>query len=729
MTRDRRKRHRGDDVEEPSNNSKVPRRLPTPSFGDASATLTATTFGAQRLPEVKALWTHTQQRCRQQPLSPSLLTALRQTLSSGGQQVSTRHLRKRAKSHECRQRHRYPSSPGQIRTTTTSRRGRRKSIKKLRATHEQWRQMEDRTENDDKAPTTIEGSVIHWIPTHLWHVKRFHMQSLWGWKIPMQHVNRGAKAALRLVFQNQKCLVQDVSWRQQPLWCQIQIPCNSNGNNDTVTPLFSRIIPNFGMPMDLSSSQKVHYGMLHTMDSFPLQAIGPVSWLVTSHPLGHANNSNDNSIDTRTLFVYIWVHPCIRQSALASLQELVQPQQGDSPPNVKGPFDNVRGGLTWLQLRGQKVLEHVQKALLVTKSAEETLWRHILDGSSDEAFYGKYPHGSVLPLQLTSHNRIPQSSSKLVDPPSAAIWLVSHCPRHCTVAGNLAVCGIDVVVGMDTLGETTARQFFQSLVLAGACPIGLVEETHCQLECVPPLPVFPRDYPDTIAGRDYWVGSNENAETLRRFLEGGQGRLSLHNRPLIKVDWIALMEVPSASDNLAIVRGHLGQPFVEALIAACSIPTLAKASSTRRNRRSSKSASSLVTAPPIPKQDRTKLQDMCDSLIGFMSLPALVLCEFTIIGKGQASSGISLYAVGDSTSQALGHVLTASFSSARGEIHGFCACGAIRLLEAIAASPTDRSVLVCRGPDGTRQIRLKVLIGNHRSAPTYASIAMVFSQS
>ncbi len=81
-----------------------------------------------------------------------------------------------------------------------------------------------------------------------------------------------------------------------------------------------------------------------------------------------------------------------------------------------------------------------------------------------------------------------------------------------------------------------ASHIFQTLVMeGGACAIGLAEQSRAELEACPPLPIFPRDYPDTEQGRKYWEGGKEDGNdwlVIRECIEGAWGRI---NTPLKKV--------------------------------------------------------------------------------------------------------------------------------------------------------------------------------------------------
>ena len=210
---------------------------PSPAFADVTASVIAATFAARRLPELQQVLPAVVQRASSASRQTSSLLDTR-GFQSGGHKASKRHLRRRVTSFQRRQRHRYPTNTNKKTETTTttttatppssntlqhqqnentkqttrSRRTRRKNKRQLQATHSQWRWLPT-DDNDSEAIT----APTHWIPTHIWHAKRFRMHDLWGWQVPLLHTNRGTQAAVRLVSKDEKCLVQDVTWRVQPV--------------------------------------------------------------------------------------------------------------------------------------------------------------------------------------------------------------------------------------------------------------------------------------------------------------------------------------------------------------------------------------------------------------------------------------------------------------------------------------------------------------------------------
>lgn len=234
---------------------------------DASASVAATTFGARRLPEIKALW-------NAQPL-----TSLSATLEykSGGGKTSCSHLRRRTTSHKPRRRHRYPrgkddnNSQGEAeKRKRPCRRARRKPAL-LREKHEAWQQA---------ISDPSEKCAVFWLPTHFWHAQRFHMhENFFGWKVPLVHTNRGARAALRMAKEGHT-LIQDVTWRMQPIVI-------GSPDLETLIGSFQRICPNVlssDAPNAILSGNCFGEGMLHDIDAFPSGGVGPALWWISGIP-------------------------------------------------------------------------------------------------------------------------------------------------------------------------------------------------------------------------------------------------------------------------------------------------------------------------------------------------------------------------------------------------------------------------------------------------------------
>jgi len=651
-----------------------------PAFCDAAASVSAASFGARRLPEIKALWRTSFRRDENHPTSI-------ESLLSGGGKTSSRHLRRRATSHLSRKRHRYPTqNHKEASATVTKKSPSRKAIRNkkalLQSSHEGWRAQSTVNVPADSGRT-------NWMTTHLWHAKRFHMEDLWGWKVPVIHSNRGGKAALRLAREG-KTLIHDATWRMQPIWLAV---------SSTAVPYFQeslrRIIPNFQFSASIAGAL-TGQGMIHNVDSFPRGALGPVDWIVSQNPL-LGKESKD-----KTLFVYLFLHPSLQTVSFKCINDAINQKR----LGIEGPYRSIDGGVSCLQLRGQSVMECLRAGLQTCNDSQQSELKTLFN-DNEVRWYKRLPHGSTLLLPF--------------DAARSDILVRSQCPRDPVLNCNNGVCGVDVICSPDVV-----KKLFHALVLEGeACAIGVAEQSHLCLECHPTLPFFPRDFPDTSDGISYWKGDTEKWNIVRAYYEGGLGRVRLEKGTSDAVDWSQLVcEAASASDSsTVVVRGVYGKPFVDALMSCGKLPELSDEPPIRRKRRRVKNPSNFSRAQPTSKELVRKLKHHCSSLADSLTLPALLLCHVRIDGPGTMGSGASLFAI-NSYDNPLGFATSGSFSPVLGRSHGMGAVGAVRLLKAVAFAGDNRSAVVVKQLNGAREIQLRVRV-RHKGVECDGSLSLL----
>lgn len=674
-----------------------------PEFCDAAASVSASTFGARRLPELRALYRQTANP------SPERNLKLENALVSGGCKTSSRHLRRRATSYASRQRHRPPMARNEElvvengksgptttpATVTPSSRRKRRKIVTLRQEHESWKHEDAAITNDSSIAN--KNPIHFWIPCHVWHAKRFAMESLWGWKVPILHCNRGSKAALRLVREG-KCLVQDVTWTSQPIYLSFL-----RSQIGDVQSNLRRIIPDFAIH-ETEEEEKMKDGTVYHVDAFPLRAVGPVQYAAVKTPLFSDVDGTTGSM----LHLYVWTHVSIR----AIVQECMKNAIGQL-----ATLNLVPGGVSRIQLRGRNVASDLLRTLSnlpwCTSALHDTFFP---DGSISEEV-----HGIFTP-------RITYYESKGINPshPSfgKSIRCVIQCPRDPSLTCNYGCYGMDVFCP-----PFLARELWQALVTTGgACPIGLVEACHLALEACPPMPVFPRDFPDTGAGVEYWTGSSSEWKLYRSCLEAGSGRISRQSSKCLgSVDWSTLVDKAEQNNApvqraTAVIRGSFGQPFLQLMQGA--VPNLDSSVSPRkRNRRKLTPADRLIILPPPSRNLKASYESTCHSLLQSLSLPAMILCH-VVLGKGTLTPGM-LVLDGQEKVQ-LGHITAGSFSHCRGTSHGLAICGAARLLQSMTTA-YNGSFVLGRCPDGTRQCRLAVMVRGTQTISNSGSLSFLFS--
>ena len=739
----------------------------THQFLDASATVSAGLFGARRLPEIKSLWRHMVQGELNNTLvndnrSDVTLNAghhietIRRAGESGGGKISSRHLRRRTNSHKPRRRHRFPPSrvksssdvlgkgdnsmkedeDKRIDGSTTNnvdtpfnsdssekqstdgkskkrqkppcRRARRKPAL-MKASHSQWWQQQPNAKQSavNLSQTHLQSTKMklsnhHWIPTHLWHAKRFHVSPpLFSWSIPLIHCNRGSRASLRLATCETfpKCTIQDATWEING--CAIKLEA-SMADSDTTSPqqtlisilqrLCGRDAPFLNEAM--FTKQHAGEGIIHEVDACPLQPIGPGTFI-----FGCSNNDDGNK-ESASAHVLILIHPSIHQR-VASMLDKILPSYDDTA--IKVTFSMMP--LALLRVRGRASVSTLQSVL-----GQEGSISCSLDG--DDVNHGTVIDMGVLPSLITMPKSDESKSAAL-----SSIRLKCHQPNqnYKHLPNNLASSGWDILCN-----PSIASSLFQSFVTAGgACAIGLAEDSRAQLEAYPPLPIFPRDYPDTEEGKAYWEGdtslistvsSNEKEgkdekqvnftwkdwAVLRTCIEGSWGRINtplkrtlrnrkqqdereqkrariesksstsnsesqgpnivakrqVFGREAALIHWGSL--ISQDEQSTIVVRGSFGIPFLQLLNGCGSLyskPASNKAEDTRRRRRPRRKVNPpnlAVYASPLSKADSEAHSNLCQQLSASLSLPALLRCEIYCRGKGTINVGDLVLPMGSS---------------------------------------------------------------------------------
>lgn len=498
------------------------------------------------------------------------------------------------------------------------------------------------------------------------------MERLFGWMVPMLHNNRGSAAALRLAREH-RCLVYDGTWSKQPVWFRRTDALNHSSN--LWSEQIRRLIPDFA----LSCREPVlecGEGMLHSLDAFPLDAVSPISWIVTRECLQERSEADTQP----SLYVYFFTHPACHQNLYESLVKSLHDMGCD------GPHRGITGGLQYHELRGGE--------------AAYTSLRRCL------------PDATIPSRQSLVHGQIVQLQSN----PPLLIRCVS--PRETGKnGGNEGVCGVDVIVGCPATDA-----FFLSLVkVGGACAIGITESVALRLACEPPLQVFPREYPDTLHGQLYWkggtakVGVQQDWACIRWHYEGGVGRIREYDhRSLMAVDYGILMQNGEQTvGNPVVVRGKFLQPFEKAsqgLMKSVSLPAGVSHRRPRRRKRRPVTTERTFVRPRIGTDAYVEAhQNSCNELLQQLTLPAFVVAHIQVESKGVFKAGAPLYRV-STAEQPMGFATSGEFCIVRGRYHGIALVNASSLLEALASGIKDEAVVFVRSSKNVQNVCLRARI-------------------
>ncbi len=703
-----------------------------PAFLDATSSVSASTFGARRLPELKSLYFAT----RPEHNDSDHIIHERKNLLSGGGKRSSRHLRRRTTAiHSRRHRHRYPSPNKAIEYKGSTRKSKRKKTHHLESEHLQWLSPKvaieavsiDENDESDQLPWNK-----MWQVTHRWHAKRFHLLSsplsvkkerdpvLGKWTgIPLVHTNRGPRAAIRLSQNKDKSselssvMVRDVTWEVQPLLLRV---VNSNNErklfkaNEAAQFLLQnlgKICPGLLQPAgggealsDFFSGKLSIQETLYEPDSFPSGAIGPGSWRMLP-------GNSESAIEIRC-------HPSIRPRIQGMLQQLASNIPSSSSLRLKLETVSERTPRICFRLFGIHSLNALNKVLALYQGNEkEFLDKHKIRESSS----GILSNGSI--IRIKSVMMTNEATNTVTDD----IVLIYRAPRSLDCPANCAIAGWEV----HCTNAVFAKALWLSLVtlddsssgIRGCCAIGLIEDYHMRLECEPPIPVFPRDYVDTEDSHKYWGSSSASCswKRIRQVCEGGWGRLPIEKEKrldaLEMIDFgkfVPLDESESETgadeDNkkqssIVVVRGAFGQPFVDAIRALCGSYASSEGPSPstldpqitkrrRRNRRPSCPKNKVILSPPLSEAARISLADYCRNLSSSLTLPAALLVHIRAIGKGTIAPGMGILGAGmKGEGCILGKITSGGFSSSRGVCHGIGMVGAVRLLDYLVRTTSN----------------------------------------
>lgn len=700
----------------------------THQFLDSSATVHAGLFGARRLPEIKSLWRHVvqnevvnQQQEHSNNLHKEQTTLTRRAGESGGGKISSRHLRRRTGSHKRRRRHRFPRgiesiSDGDmdesdvpkasldhqqqkkeekdtLQIPQQCRRARRKPAL-LKQRHSGWWQPHQEQQTPE---------ISNWIPTHLWHAKRFHVSSpIFSWSVPLVNANRGSRASLRLATSQTtpKCTIQDATWEIDGGAIELRASQSNSSSPSSCEQLIKLLLSMMQKITDVTclsaetvtSGQRATEGLIHEIDSFPRGIVGPGTFIFK-----HITDDSSNN----AVHLSVFVHPAMKLQVTTIFSTLVDSQEKDSDINVTVSSTE---SYSLLRVRGTSSTITLENVLSLN-------WGDI----SNEVNGNEVEDGTLLKTNVQCES---STYTQLIIKCHKPNQQYQHLPQ------NVACSGWDIFCH-----PSVSDELFQTFVCkGGSCAIGLVEDARAQLEAYPPLPIFPRDFPDSRNGRLYWEGdpaTNDEAQPnswalIRSCIEGSWGRnnrvLSRHRRECrdgkspkdevpqasklimgnitgkrsLRINWTRLVS-PTNDEHVIIVRGSFGIPFLQ-LLHGCGRIHKKQADysdstrqTKRRPRRPVRPSNVAINAPSLSKEEKIAHSKTCKQLSESLSLPALLRCELFFDGKGSPSVGDIIFSLCEKPGEesTLGLVVAGGFSPSRGKAYAVAFVGAAKFIGAL----------------------------------------------
>ncbi|XP_026083749.1 ribonucleases P/MRP protein subunit POP1 [Carassius auratus] len=158
-----------------------------------------------------------------------------------------------------------------------------------------------------------------WLETHIWHAKRFHMQKMWSYCLPLKPTAKSFRASYRAM--NTHALLQDLSY-----FCCLEL----QGSEEQMLRALARLTskqtgPTFAAASCLSGARQgsVH---LYKADQFPQGCLGPADFLWRPR----VPDASDRQL-------WIWIHPDLKQEVLSELQLVCQCSVSVSVSEESGP--------------------------------------------------------------------------------------------------------------------------------------------------------------------------------------------------------------------------------------------------------------------------------------------------------------------------------------------------------------------------------------------------------
>ena len=496
--------------------------------------------------------------------------------AASGASPPARHLRRRTNAHLSYRRSQGPPADGKARQGRGAKKGGRRSGGGAPDTKKRRVADEERPRRHRRRPAALlAGKGGRVLETHLWQVKRMVMEERWGMVLPKRHAGRGVRSAVRLAAEG--CVVRDASHlRALRLVAPLQL---------AVAALCRCCDPSDPRPQRLLEDAAEVSFVLHGPQRFPSAAIGPVRAFAASlrelwvwvHPAAAAAASEAlaaalaeaSGAEAATVEAVGSVEgeASLRRfelrgaNATAALSRVLLPaapaEEGelrasaawwcghrDDPVRLDDgaavellccdfrelcfPRDNSSADAPVLHRDcGRSALWKGGRAPLGAAAGEGAARRisgsGICCGETRSAVRDALSELSSAQInESRRRNKLCEGSASR-EPLLVPVLLVSRGARGLWGArGRAFGAGWDVVVP-----ENWAKPLWNALQLGGAAAIGRVEAEFLALQAG--LPSFPRDFPETPAGRAFWAaapgagGSSEAERRQRRRAAGRQG--------------------------------------------------------------------------------------------------------------------------------------------------------------------------------------------------------------
>ncbi|KAI9026252.1 hypothetical protein DFJ74DRAFT_32739 [Hyaloraphidium curvatum] len=200
-----------------------------------------------------------------------------------------------------------------------------------------------------------------WLETHVWHAKRFHMDPLWGFKIPVHTNEKTGRSMYR--YARTGCIVHDMSY-----WPVIEL----KGSREDVAKVMELLMDpteamGLGSKVYTAGARQGSTVLYEAPGGFPSRPIGPVYflWNSTRNPVpGLPRTIDPESMDDdarrlircRERQLWLWIHPATLDRALNSLDVAIGTLRtgGQRPGNFAVTVTNLQQELVRFRLTGPR---------------------------------------------------------------------------------------------------------------------------------------------------------------------------------------------------------------------------------------------------------------------------------------------------------------------------------------------------------------------------------------
>ncbi|WWD17028.1 hypothetical protein CI109_101465 [Kwoniella shandongensis] len=312
-------------------------------------------------------------------------TAIRAAAAQGNTrafQSLPRHLRRRAASHNPR---RVPKrlrsrAAAEIDAGDTIARKHRKQAK-----HRAKGSLRDRLSRTSQLLLRQRSKT--WLPTHIWHAKRYHMVNLWGYRLPLTPTLKSFRPAYRAG--RRRAIAWDTSY-----YGILEL----EGDKDELLQMLGHVVAGKFAGSKFECGSRMASVMVYHYNAFPRGLIGP------AEVLWQPQEASDANLPKR---LWLRLHPSIFNVVWDTLKLAAASQQtnGDVPSTSKATASapiqirDLRGDVESMEIMGPKAGKVLRRVLRLCKSesGQPRKFFELLGRLNDPA---EIPEGTVVGLKV-----------------------------------------------------------------------------------------------------------------------------------------------------------------------------------------------------------------------------------------------------------------------------------------------------------------------------------------